>query len=102
MNPMAEKPKRYTDMTEAERIEKADQIAVREALEEGIRPDTESTHILGKITEKQLTRDPIDQLLETIDSHIAHHEKQPQTHYVRGYIKGLNWTKTEIRKTFGR
>ncbi len=91
---MAEKPKRYTDMTESERIEKADQIAVREALEEGIRPDSESTHILGEIT--------LEQLLRTIDSHIAHHEKQPQTDYVRGYLKGLNWTKTEIRKTFGR
>ena len=90
---MTEKPKRYTDMTEAERIEKADQIAVREALEEGIRPDTESTHNLG---------DPINKLLRTIDSHIAHHEKQPQTNYVRGYLKGLTWTKTEIRKTFGR
>jgi len=40
----------------------------------------------------------IESLLEIIDNHLAHHKKQYQTNYVRGYIKGVEWTKTEIMK----
>ncbi len=47
-----------------------------------------------------MTEDPVDILLEIIDNHIAHHERQSQTHYLRGYLKGVEWTKTEIRKAF--
>ncbi len=45
------------------------------------------------------------ELLETIDRQLAH-ERSPsqteaQTDYGRGYIRGLEWTKAEICKTFG-
>ena len=49
-----------------------------------------------------MTENPVDELLEIINSHLAHHRKQDQTHYSRGYLKGVEWAKTEIRKIFGR
>lgn len=50
-----------------------------------------------------MTEEPVDVLLEIIDKHLAHHYGQmSQTHYLRGYLKGVEWTKTEIRKVFER
>lgn len=51
--------------------------------------------------------DLVDDLLEIIDRQIAHEEKgwtkqEPQTHYSRGFVKGLKWSKTEIMKVFER
>ncbi len=44
-------------------------------------------------------------LLEIIDRQIAHEESptqtEPQTDYGRGFVKGLQWTRTEICKAFG-
>ena len=44
-------------------------------------------------------------LLEVIDRQLAHerspYQTESQTDYGRGYIKGLEWTKTEICKAFG-
>ena len=44
-------------------------------------------------------------LLEVIDRQLAHErsptQTNPQTDYGRGYIQGLEWTKTEICKAFG-
>lgn len=49
-----------------------------------------------------MSKEKIDSLLEIIDNHLAHHGKQEQTHYLRGYLKGVEWTKSEIRKAFER
>jgi len=49
-----------------------------------------------------MTEELIDKLLEIINKHLDHHGNQYQTHYLRGYIKGVRWTETEIRKVFER
>jgi hypothetical protein len=41
-------------------------------------------------------------LLEIIDKQLVHQGKQDQTNYSRGFIKGIEWTKTEIQKMFGK
>jgi len=41
------------------------------------------------------------ELLEVIDRQLAHQEGLPQTDYGRGFIKGLQWTRSEICKAFG-
>ena len=45
------------------------------------------------------------ELLEIIDRQLAHEnsptQTEPQTDYGRGYIKGLEWVRTEICKAFG-
>jgi len=54
------------------------------------------------MTDVSVVWEPVDELLDIIDKHIAHHERQSQTHYLRGYLKGIEWVKTEIRMVFER
>ena len=54
-----------------------------------------------------MTQDPVDKLLKIIDRQLAHEEsgwtqKDPQTNYSRGFVKGIQWTRTEIMKVFER
>lgn len=49
-----------------------------------------------------MTEAPVDRLLEIIDRQLAHEEKQGQTNYGRGFVKGLKWAKTETMKVFER
>lgn len=40
-------------------------------------------------------------LLEVIDKQLVHENRETKTDYGRGFVKGLNWTRTEICKAFG-
>ena len=44
-----------------------------------------------------------ERLLEIINDHLLHQERQsPSNDYIRGYMKGIEWTKVEIQKMFGK
>jgi len=44
----------------------------------------------------------VDKLLEIIDRQLAHQSKQKQIGYSRGFVRGIEWTQSEIRKVFER
>ena len=44
----------------------------------------------------------VDKLLEIIDRQLGHQAKQKHIDYSRGFVRGLEWTKSEIRKVFER
>ena len=56
------------------------------------------TQLSGRLEDEPLE----GKLLEIIDKQLAHQGKQDQTNYSRGFIKGIEWTKTEIQKMFGK
>uniref|UniRef100_A0A6M3M146 Uncharacterized protein n=1 Tax=viral metagenome TaxID=1070528 RepID=A0A6M3M146_9ZZZZ len=44
----------------------------------------------------------VDKLLEIIDHQLAHQSKQKQIDYSRGFVRGIKWVQSEIRKVFER
>jgi len=52
--------------------------------------------------EERVNEKKVDELLEIVDRQLAHQAKQKQIDYVRGFIRGLEWSKSEIRKVFER
>lgn len=60
-----------------------------------IKTDLERTKIM-------LTEDNVDGLLKIIDNHLVHNRSLSENNYTRGYIKGVDWVRTEIMKMFER
>ena len=48
----------------------------------------------------KISEDPVDKLLGIVNNQLIHQRKQGPTHYLRGFIKGIEWTQTEIMKVF--
>lgn len=49
-----------------------------------------------------MSEENVDKLLEIIDRQLAHQAKQKHNDYSRGFVRGLEWTQSEIRKVFKR
>lgn len=80
------------------------QVTIADALKGKLKcaAEAEGLSMPGLIKKMLGDEDNVDRLLEIIDKHLVHHGSQSKIHYLRGYIKGVEWTKTEIMKVFER
>lgn len=44
----------------------------------------------------------VTDLLKIVDDQLIHQDKQEPSHYQRGYVQGVKWSETEIKKVFKR
>lgn len=99
--------KRVSDMTDENRDRiYLTEMSLKELLEGKIIHDDDTLILPPKTDELGIMRIAgvarEDKLLGIIDKQLVHQGKQDQTNYLRGFIKGIQWTKTEIQKMFGR
>lgn len=89
-----------TEMSLKELLEGKVIFADGDGIEEGPRIMPPKTDELGIM---RIAGAREDRLLDIINDHLLHQETQsPSTDYIRGYMKGIEWTKVEIQKMFGK
>ncbi len=74
-------------------------IPIPKGVHESMRHLVKGHTLLRDKSQSPLAR-AVDELLEIIERQLAHQEKQEQTNYSRGFVKGIRWTKDEIMKVF--